>query len=188
MEYRSVLDFWFGAEADRPFEARDFWFRRSDAIDKEIRTRFGPILEAALAGGLRGWSSTTAGSRALIIVLDQFTRNAFRGTPQSFVGDVAALELARRLVAAGSDRACQPVERWFIYMPFEHSESLNDQVESVRLFGILAAEGLDSPLQWAQKHFEVIQRFGRFPHRNEVLGRESTAEELAFLRQPGSRF
>jgi len=188
MEYRRVLDFWFGAETNRPFEPRDFWFRKSDAIDDEIRKEFGSTVEVALAGGLGDWALTTAGTRALILVLDQFTRNAFRGTPRSFAGDAAALALARRLVATGADRSCQPVERWFIYLPFEHSESLADQTESLRLFGSLAADGLASPLEWAQKHFEVIQRFGRFPHRNEMLGRASTAEELAFLQQPGSRF
>lgn len=188
MDYRRVLEFWFGAEADRLVEPRDFWFRKSDAIDDEIRRDFGPTIEAALAGDLGDWALTTAGTRALILVLDQFTRNAFRGTARSFVGDAAAVALARRLVATGADRSCQPLERWFIYMPFEHSESLADQAESLRLFGSLAADGLESPLPWAQKHFEVIQRFGRFPHRNEMLGRASTAEELAFLQQPGSRF
>lgn len=188
MDYLRVLEFWFGAEPGRPLEPRDFWFRKSDAIDDEIRRDFGPTIEAALAGDLGDWALTTAGTRALILVLDQFTRNAFRGTARSFVGDAAALELARRLVATGADRSCHPVERWFIYMPFEHSESLADQAESLRLFGSLAADGLESPLTWAQKHFEVIQRFGRFPHRNEMLGRASTAEELAFLQQPGSRF
>ena len=188
MEFRRVLEFWFGAETDRPFEPRDFWFRKSDAIDDEIRRDFGPTIEAALAGDLGDWALTTAGTRALILVLDQFTRNVYRGTPRSFAGDAAALALARRLVATGTDRSCPPVARWFIYMPFEHSESLSDQAESLRLFGSLAADGLESPLEWAQKHFEVIQRFGRFPHRNEMLGRASTAEELAFLQQPGSRF
>lgn len=184
----SVLEFWFGPDSNAENSARDFWFRKSDAVDAEIRTRFGPTIEAALAGDLERWSATPAGARALILVLDQFTRNVFRGTPRSFDGDASARELAHRLVTAGHDRTCRPLERWFVYMPFEHSESLVDQYESVRLFRQLARDGLDSPLEWAQKHFDVIRRFGRFPHRNEILGRSSSAQELAFLQQPGSRF
>ena len=188
MDISSVLEFWFRPQPGQPLAVREAWFRKSDAFDAEIRERFGRTLEAALAGELDGWSSTVEGARALILVLDQFTRNAFRGTPRSFAGDAKALALAHGLVRAGDARACTPVERWFIYMPFEHSESLIDQYESVRLFRSLAADGLDAPLEWAQKHCDVIRRFGRFPHRNEILGRSSTAAEIAFLQQPGSRF
>jgi uncharacterized protein (DUF924 family) len=188
MDYANVLDFWFGPPAERPYRAREFWFRKSDAVDTEIRTRFGPTIEAALANRLESWTNSPDGTRALILVLDQFTRNAFRDTPRSFSGDAAALTLARRMVDAGVDRHCDPIERWFIYMPFEHSENLADQHESLRLFRGLAADGLNGPLEWAQKHLDVIQRFGRFPHRNEILGRPSNAEEIAFLQLPGARF
>ncbi len=121
-------------------------------------------------------------------MLDQFTRNIHRESARAFAGDARALAVARRLVAEGSDRELSPLERWFAYMPFEHSEDLGDQHESLRLFGALAEEGLAEPLVWARKHHDVVARFGRYPHRNELLGRSSTPEEIDFLRQPGSRF
>lgn len=189
MEQTDILDFWFGApgssEAGAP---REFWFRKSATTDALIRERFGALLESALRGELDGWAHSPRGTLALIVVLDQFTRNVHRDTPRAFEGDAAALGLARRLVAGGDDLQLPPVERWFAYMPFEHSESLQDQVESVRLFEQLAAQGLSGPLPWARAHFDVIRRFGRFPHRNEILGRASTPEEADFLSQPGSRF
>lgn len=186
----SVLDFWFGAPGTAEYgRPREFWFRKSVATDQVIRERFAPAVEAALQGGLRHWVDDGArGALAVILLLDQFTRNLFRDSARAFAGDAAALAIARDLVATGGDARLAPVERWFAYMPFEHSESMADQRESLRLFGALAALGLAEPLAWAQKHFEVIERFGRYPHRNEVLGRNSTAEEIEFLRQPGSRF
>jgi len=180
-----ILEFWFGAG---PPAVRDVWFRRSDAFDDEIRTHFGATIDAARTGALDTWSVTPEGTLALILLLDQFTRNVFRGTPAAFAGDAAALGHARRLVGTAADRRLDRLQRWFAYMPFEHSEQLIDQYESLRLFGELAREGVEGPLDWAQRHFEVVRRFGRFPHRNEILGRPSTAEELAFLDQPGSRF
>jgi uncharacterized protein (DUF924 family) len=180
-----VLDFWFGPP---PLQTRDAWFRKSDAFDAEVRERFGATLEAALAGGVDGWAGTPRGALAAVIVLDQFTRNAFRDTPRAFAGDARALALARRLAYTAQDRTLAPLERWFAYMPFEHSESLVDQYESVRLFRALAEAGLAEPLPWAERHLDVVRRFGRFPHRNALLGRVSTPEELAFLQQPGSRF
>ncbi len=186
----SVLDFWFGAPGTAEYgRPREFWFRKSVATDQVIRERFAPAVEAALQGGLRHWVDDGArGALAVILLLDQFTRNLFRDSARAFAGDAAALAIARDLVATGGDARLASVERWFAYMPFEHSESMADQRESLRLFGALAALGLAEPLAWAQKHFEVIERFGRYPHRNEVLGRNSTAEEIEFLRQPGSRF
>jgi uncharacterized protein (DUF924 family) len=151
--------------------------------------RFGPTVEAALHGDLRHWADGDArGALALILLLDQFTRNIHRDSARAFAGDEAALALAKRLVADGRHLQLSPVERWFAYLPYEHSERLEDQRESLRLFGQLAQEGLGEPLVWAQKHHDVIARFGRYPHRNGLLGRESTAEEIEFLRQPGSRF
>jgi uncharacterized protein (DUF924 family) len=188
MDPSIILDFWFGPPSGQPPQAREIWFRKSESFDDEVRRRFGDTIDAALSGRLEHWASSVDGTRALILVLDQFTRNAFRDTPRSFAGDAAALGHARRLVISGLDRQCELMQRWFIYMPFEHSESLDDQRESLRLFRALEAEGLKGPLEWAQRHFEVIRRFGRFPHRNEILGRDSTAEEIAFLQQPGARF
>ena len=187
---QEVLDFWFGAPGSAQFgRPRDFWFTKSAATDELIRDRFGTAVEAALRGELRQWADgEPRGALALILLLDQFTRNIFRDSARAFAGDEAALAVARRLVGEARDRRLAPIERWFAYLPFEHSESIDDQRESLRLFGELAREGLTEPLVWAQKHHDIIARFGRYPHRNEVLGRESTAEEVEFLRQPGSRF
>ena len=187
---QEVLDFWFGAPGSAQFgEPRDFWFTKSAATDEMIGRRFGAAVEAALRGELRQWADgEPRGALALILLLDQFTRNIFRDSARAFAGDEAALAVARRLVGEARDRRLAPIERWFAYLPFEHSESIDDQRESLRLFGELAREGLTEPLLWAQKHHDIIARFGRYPHRNEVLGRESTAEEVEFLRQPGSRF
>jgi len=184
-----VLQFWFGepgsAEPPRP---RDLWFTKSDATDRLIADRFGAIVEDAILGKHDTWAASPREALALILVLDQFTRNIFRGTPRAFAGDARALALATRLVDTARDLALTPMERWFVYMPFEHSERLVDQYESVRLFERLAADGLDAPLDWARRHFDVVARFGRFPHRNVILGRESTPEEAEYLKQPGSGF
>jgi uncharacterized protein (DUF924 family) len=123
------------------------------------------------------------------VLLDQFTRNAFRGTRRAFAGDPGALATAELALARQYDRALAAQERWFLYMPFEHSEAIADQDHAVALFEALAVEtGLDSPLSWAIRHRDVIRRFGRFPHRNDILGRASTPDEIAFLAEPGSRF
>lgn len=190
MQPEIVLDYWFGAPGSPAHgQARDLWFTKSDATDADIRARFLPTIETALAGGFETWRTTPRGTLALVLVLDQFTRNVFRGTPRSFAGDARALALAQSLVEAGADRGLAPMERWFAYMPFEHAESLAMQEEALRLFRALAEEtGLADPLDWAIRHHAVVARFGRFPHRNEVLGRPSTAEERHFLEQPGSRF
>ncbi len=186
---QDVLDFWFGAPGDPDAgKEREFWFRKSDATDEKIRTRFGADVQAALCGGRDDWARTVDGTRALILLLDQFARNIFRGTPRAFAGDARALELARGLVTAGADRALPPLARWFVYLPFEHSESIEIQRESLRLFGELAAAGFGDGLVWARKHYDVIARFGRYPHRNAILGRASTPEELKYLAQPGAGF
>ncbi len=184
-----VLDFWFGVPSDLDYgKMRPLWFIKSDATDRLVCDRFGSTVEAALSGKIDDWGLTPRGTLALILVLDQFTRNVFRDSPRSFAGDGEALRLASNLVDRNDDRLLAPFERWFAYLPFEHSEFLNDQLEAVRLFEQLAAEGLNEPLPWAIKHYDVIKRFGRFPHRNSILGRESTAEEVEFLKEPGSRF
>jgi len=187
-----VLDFWFGAPGSPEHgRARELWFTKRDETDASIRARFGPLIEAALRGQCGGWCATgqpVRGALALIVLLDQFTRNAFRDTPRAFAGDSQALTVAAALVEGGDDRMLSPLERWFAYLPFEHAESLPLQERSVALFERLAQDGLDAPLEWAIKHRDVIARFGRFPHRNAILGRASTAEEIAFLAQPGARF
>ena len=188
--YAEVLDFWFGAPGSpESQQARRQWFAKDAAFDAEIRQRFGPTIEAALAGTLEGWAQAPQSALALIVVLDQFTRNVFRDTPRAFSGDPAALALARDVVDRGWDKQLAPLQRVFVYLPFEHSEEIVDQCESLRLCGLLR----DDPqaggmLEWAVKHYDIVERFGRFPHRNEILGRESTPQELEFLKQPGSRF
>lgn len=186
----SILDFWFGRPGSQGHgTARDVWFRKDAAFDAEVRARFGAVTTIALAGGCGAWCGSAEGSLARVLVLDQFTRNMFRDTAQAFAGDARALATAQDAVARGLDRKLDPYGRWFLYMPFEHAEDRDAQRRSLELFGSLAAEsGLDAPLAWARKHAEVIERFGRYPHRNALLGRESTPEEIAFLDQPGSRF
>jgi uncharacterized protein (DUF924 family) len=184
-----VLDFWFAVPGDADYgKARPLWFTKSEATDQLVRQRFADTVEVALRGSFDDWAGTPRGALALILVLDQFTRNIFRDSPRAFAGDAKALRLASNLADRDDDRRLSPIERWFAYMPFEHSEFLNDQIESVRLFKRLANEGLEEPLAWAVKHYDVIKRFGRFPHRNSILGRESTADELEFLKEQGSRF
>ena len=153
-----------------------------------MRAHFGAAVESAIAGALpAAWAASPL---AEILLLDQFTRNIFRGTPRAFAGDARALVLARRMVAGGADAALDAVERAFVYLPFEHAEDPASQDESVRLFTALAAADArqDSSLDYAHRHRDVIRRFGRFPHRNAILGRASTAEEGAYLAQPGSGF
>ncbi len=183
---RDILEFWFGPP---PHATRAEWFRKDPVFDASIRERFGEAIDAALAGMLDSWRAEAQAALAHVLLLDQFTRNVFRDTPRAFAGDRAALATAIATVDAGIDRRLDPWERWFVYMPFEHAEDPAMQERSVALFGELAREtGDTAPLEWAQKHAAVVHRFGRYPHRNAILGRESTPEEIAFLREPGSRF
>lgn len=189
---QDVLDFWFlpiGAKGHNT--QRPEWFRKDDAFDEQIRSRFGATVEQALQGGLRNWDDEGAqGALARIIVLDQMPRNIFRGTPKSFAGDALALEAAMTLDNSGANQTLRAVQRVFAYLPFEHAESLAMQQRSVDLFDRLksSATGFDETYDYARRHFDVIRRFGRFPHRNAILGRQSTLEEIAFLKQPGSSF
>ena len=192
MTAQDVLDFWFLPATDPDFgKQRALWFRKDDAFDADVRQRFGDLLEQAVAGGLREWDQQgPAGMLARILVLDQFTRNAWRGMPASFSGDALALAAARQLVDSGADQALSPVQRWFAYLPFEHAEDAGMQERSVALFDALAREneGFEGVLDYAHRHRGVIARFGRFPHRNPILGRASTPDEAAYLAQPGSGF
>lgn len=192
MSPQDVLDFWFlPASHEGHGKPRDEWFRKDAAFDAAIADRFGTLIALAVGGGLREWDEQgPEGKLARIILLDQFTRNSARGTPGAFAGDTLALAAARELVDSGADRELTPVQRSFAYMPFEHAEDAAMQELSVGLFSELAKEnpGFESTLDYAHRHRGVIARFGRFPHRNPILGRASTPEELAYLSQPGSGF
>jgi uncharacterized protein (DUF924 family) len=187
--HEEILEFWFGQPGTAGYpSARDEWFRKDPAFDALIRERFSAPIVTALAGGFADWTAPRA-ALARILLLDQFTRNAFRDTPRAFAGDALALPLAAAAIARGDDRKLPAFERWFMYLPFAHAESLPAQQRALELFGRLRdTTGLTEPLAWAERHAKVIQLFGRFPHRNAILGRESTAEETAFLAAPGSRF
>jgi uncharacterized protein (DUF924 family) len=182
----AVLDFWF-ADSHTP---RAEWFKKDAAFDALIAERFGTLIGHALSGALAAWGDEPDSALAQVIVLDQFTRNTFRDTPRAFAGDALALPAARAMVARGDDLALPPLRRLFAYMPFEHAEDRATQQESLRLFAALRAT--DASLadfeDYARRHAAVIDRFGRFPHRNAILGRASTTDELAFLQQPGSSF
>lgn len=188
---QAVLDFWFGAPDSAEYgQLRKVWFKKDAGFDALLRERFGALIEAGTAGELDGWTQTACGTLALLIVLDQFARNCHRGSARAFASDGSALALARQLVATGADRELPTrFHRVFAYMPFEHSESIADQRESLRLFAELAPEPDCAEFHdYALRHAKVIERFGRYPHRNAVLGRVSTDAELAFLREPGSSF
>ena len=185
---QDVLLFWFGAPAERG-KPQKRWFEKSAAFDAEVRSRFIGLYENAAAGRLSQLKADPAECLALIVLLDQFPRNMFRGTARAFATDAAALETARHAVERGYDRGMLAVERLFLYLPFEHSEALEDQERSCELTAPL--DQLEPSLQahrYALLHRDIIRRFGRFPHRNAILGRESTAEEIAFLKEPNSSF
>jgi uncharacterized protein (DUF924 family) len=184
-----ILEFWFGRPGTAGYgSTRDVWFRKDDLFDASISERFSAAITSALAGGFADWTSPR-GVLARIVLLDQFTRNVFRATPRAFAGDALARSLAEDAVARGADRELIAVERWFMYMPLVHAEVMSAQEQALSLFRRLRDEtGLAEPLVWAERHAQTIQRFGRFPHRNAILGRDSTPDELAFLSTRGSRF
>lgn len=176
---RSVLSFWFEENG------QEQWFRKDDAFDAAIAAHFADLHERSAAGGCDAWAEDADGRMALILVLDQFSRNLFRDSPKAFAQDPAALALARKAIALG-DHVASPKERClFLFLPFEHSEAIADQGMCRSLFETLGDPHL---IDFADRHRVIVERFGRFPHRNAVLGRESTAEELAFLEQPNSSF
>jgi uncharacterized protein (DUF924 family) len=187
---REILDFWFGREGDEGYgEFREAWFTKDPEFDREVWDRFEGAYEEAAAGRLDHWKDEAQSCLALIILLDQFTRNMFRGDPKTYATDDKAREAARHAVEHAYDRELSPYGRLFVYLPFEHSEDLEDQRFSVELFRGLAAEmGSEDLLGYAVRHLEIIERFGRFPHRNEILGRATTPEEAEFLRGPDSSF
>lgn len=179
MDYKEVLAFWFAelAPAD--------WWRKNPQLDLDIAQRFGSWLAAARAGECFSWRHSARGRLAEIIVLDQFSRNIHRDTPAAFAADGQALVLAQEALRCGADQTLTKVQRAFMYMPYMHSESEAIQRASLRLFQTL---DLEENLRAAVAHHDIIAAFGRFPHRNAILGRPSTEAELAFLEQPGSSF
>jgi uncharacterized protein (DUF924 family) len=183
---QEVLDFWFGIGADYG-KRHKRWFEKDPAFDAEITARFLHVYEALTRSP--AWLDQPRPCLARIVVLDQFPRQMFRGKPRAFVADALALEAARVTVERGYDRDLLPVERLFVYLPFEHSEAIGDQERACELTAPLAAfPETNDVLRYAIAHRDIIRRFGRFPHRNSILGRTSTPEELEFLKQPGSSF
>ncbi|MBF0380777.1 MAG: DUF924 domain-containing protein [Magnetococcales bacterium] len=182
----SVISFWFGERDSEIFgQFRQEWFKKSAEFDGEIRDKFSQLHQQANSGELDDWQSQPEGALALIIILDQFSRNMFRNSPEAFASDPQALTIAKKAIEASFHNKVHPVMRPFFFLPLEHSEKLEDQQQCVSLF----EQSVDkNGLTWAIKHLEIIQRFGRFPHRNSVLGRTSSPEEEEFLQQPGSSF
>jgi uncharacterized protein (DUF924 family) len=194
----TVLDFWFGKTGDDAATAKaqqKLWWSKNAAVDADIRSRFGALVENAAAGQLDHWAQDAHGHLALILLFDQFPRNMYRDTPRAFAYDPLACKLALAGISAGTDRSLRAIERVFFYLPLEHAESAELQECSVALFTALAAgvpeadrNTFSGYVDYAVRHRDVIHRFGRFPHRNQILGRTSTAEEITFLKQPGSSF
>jgi uncharacterized protein (DUF924 family) len=194
-----ILAFWFGAEFDPAAppaaDRQRLWFGKDDATDRLIRERFGVDVERAGAGGLDGWAAEPRGRLALIILLDQFTRNIYRASPRAFASDHKALALSQEGMMHGHDRALAPLQRVFFYLPMEHAEDLAVQERCVAAFEALLGEApsgaekaFEGFLDYARRHRDIIARFGRFPHRNAILGRGSTPEEQEFLTLPNSSF
>jgi len=194
----SVLTYWFGTKqsiAEINNDRKSVWWGKSDQVDEEISIRFKELVGAVASGGLEHWRESAKGLLASIICIDQFPRNIYRGNSKSFVYDPVALELAKQAVATGFDAELSAIQRVFAYLPFEHSEDREMQVQSLTLFETLRDSVAEEDRElfsgfydYARRHFDVIDRFGRFPHRNLILGRSSTEEEIEFLQQPGSSF
>lgn len=176
---RQVLDFWFVEAGPKQ------WFSKSTAFDQALAERFRALYDAACRCELYAWRQSSRGALAEILLLDQFSRNIYRDQARAFAQDPLALSLAQHLVAQGGDKELPPEQRAFVYMPHMHSESPVIHQEALRLFD---QPGLERNLDFERRHWAIIERFGRYPHRNAVLGRESTPEERDFLRQPGSSF
>lgn len=179
MDYQAILSFWF-AEIDS-----SFWWKKDQAFDQTLKTRFGELWKAAGRCELYSWRETAPGRLAEIIVLDQFSRNMFRDSPLAFINDPLALALSQEAIRQEADQAVVASHRFFFYMPFMHSESAAIHELAVQLF---SQPEMDTNLEYELKHKAIIDRFGRYPHRNQILGRESTPEEEAFLKEPGSSF
>lgn len=192
-----ILRFWFGdGNSDAGFrEHEDRWWRKDARLDAEVRERFAPAHERAMQGGCEAWRAHPGPCLALVILLDQFSRNMFRGTPEMFASDARAQGVALGAIDSGHAEAFEDVRRLFLYMPLMHAESRDLQQRSLDLFAEACehpapalADAANAFQTFAEHHAAIIDRFGRFPHRNAILGRQSTPEEEAFLNEPGSRF
>jgi len=185
---QEILRFWFGDAADYG-RLRTEWFRKDPHFDARIRERFQALYEQAVKGALAQWRSSQGDCLALVILLDQFPRNMFRDTAAAFATDLLAREVATQALERRFDAGLRPVERMFFYLPFEHSEAMDDQWRSLALMAPLAVwPEMADAFPYAVRHWEIVRRFGRYPHRNALLGRPSTPEEVEFLRGPGSSF
>lgn len=194
----TILQFWFGTAEDDLEVAKQCskkWWKKNPQVDAEIHERFAGTVDAAASGQFDEWLSDARGRLAMIILADQFSRNMYRDTPRAFAYDSLALSWAKEGIALGADEALRPIERIFFYMPLEHSESIEDQEQAVSLTTNLAAtvspekrELFEGFIGFAKRHRDIVQRFGRFPHRNAILGRDSSVQEAEFLKQPGSSF
>ena len=185
-----VLDFWFGREGDPEYgQFREEWFRKDPSFDARVTEQFADLYEEAAGGNLDGWRDDAESCLALVILLDQFPRNMFRGDGRTHAEDSRALGASEYAVEHALDRELPAFQRMFLYMPFMHSESVEDQRRSVEMFERLAGEeGAPDVVSYAVAHRDIVERFGRFPHRNEILGRETTPEEAVFLTKEGSSF
>jgi uncharacterized protein (DUF924 family) len=179
-----ILDFWF---EDDCTVRREKWFKKQPDFDT-LCARFTAVIRDARGGRYDAWAVTPDGGLALIVLLDQLSRNVFRGTAEAFAADEHARKIARGMIEAGLDTRLSPCQRMFVYLPFEHAETIEDQNESVGLFESLAAALGSDTVRYALQHREVIERFGRFPHRNAMLGRSTTPDEAEYLAQPGAGF
>jgi len=194
----AITAFWLGPALESPDQAiarKDFWYRGGPAVDAEIRQRFGPQVDEACAGGLAEWEGSSEGAFAMILLLDQFTRNLFRGTADAWKGDPRAFQIVNRAIEARLDRALHPVERIWLYHPFHHSERLADQDRGLEILRALRDEAepawqpyVEQSIKGWTRHRNIVAEFGRFPHRNLILGRESTPAEQAYIDGGGENF
>jgi uncharacterized protein (DUF924 family) len=193
-----IIAFWLGPALQSPEQAlarKDWWYRGGPAVDEEIRARFGAEVDLACQGGLRAWETTSEGCFGLILLLDQFTRNLFRGTPDAWKGDARAFHVVNAAIATGLDKPLHPVERIWLYHPFHHSEQLENQQRGLSLLNALRAETapewqpyVGQSIQGWTRHHNIVAEFGRFPHRNAILGRECTPAEAKFLAGGAENF
>ncbi|HVK60091.1 MAG TPA: DUF924 family protein [Bdellovibrionales bacterium] len=190
-----ILDFWFGDDVLKPLSHQSLWFSKRAGVDDLIRSNFSGMLDEAAAGGFDDWVKTPRGALALVILLDQFPRNIYRGTDQAFAYDDDARRIAEIAIANGFDKELLTIERCFLYLPLEHSEDIVAQNRAVDLYQDLAANthgseaaAVKEALSYAIRHRDIIAKYGRFPHRNELIGRDSTKEEKEFLKRPQSSF
>lgn len=191
----AIIAFWFQGPDERGVEPDAFWFGNDPLRDREIADRFGASCEAAVSGELDAWGGSAEGRLALVLLIDQFRRNIHRGTPQAFSADPIALSLCMEALETGGDRALEPIRRVFLYMPMQHAEDRAVQARSVETFAALAAEVSEAERpryegfhRFAVLHRDIVERFGRFPHRNRILGREDTPEEAEYLAADAPSF